>query len=144
MGSAMTATVLVVTGLVFLLLLVYFVSKASITRTRQRAAGDDDARAAVERLVQQTEQHAQNLLKQAERDAETLRKEAAVAAREKAHEIAAEAEREARERRQEILTLEQALADKTRALADRLTATDRLDQELRAREKALAASQQAL
>ena len=144
MGSAMTATVLVVTGLVFLLLLVYFVSKASITRTRQREAGDDDARAAVERLVQQTEQHAQNLLKQAERDAETLRKEAAVAAREKAHEIAAEAEREARERRQEILTLEQALADKTRALADRLTATDRLEQELRAREKALAASQQAL
>ena len=144
MGSAMTATVLVVTGLVFLLLLVYFVSKASITRTRQREAGDDDARAAVERLVQQTEQHAQNLLKQAERDAETLRKEAAVAAREKAHEIAAEAEREARERRQEILTLEQALADKTRALADRLTAPDRLEQELRAREKALAASQQAL
>ena len=40
-----------------------------------------------------------------------------------------------RERREEILALEQALADKTRALADRLTATDRLEQDLRGREK---------
>ena len=143
MGSAMTAS-LVAAALVFLLVLVYLVSRASISKARSRQGADDDARAAVDRLLQQTEQHAQNLLKQAERDAETLRKEASVAAREKAHEIASEAEREARERRQEILTLEQALADKTRALADRLTATDRLEQELRAREKALAASQQAL
>src|SRR3954454_13891797 len=78
-------------------------------------------------------------LKQAERDAETLRKEAALEAREKAHDLAAEAEKQARERRQEIIGLEQGLADKTRALADRLAATDRVEQDLRAREKAVAA-----
>ena len=46
------------------------------------------------------------------------------------------AERQARDRQQEIVGLEQSLADKTRALADRLAATDRLEQELRGREQA--------
>ena len=85
---------------------------------------------------------ADRALKQAERDAETLRKEATLEAREKAHELAAEAEKQARDRRQEIIGLEQGLADKTRALADRLAVTDRVEQELRAREKALAAHEQ--
>jgi ribonuclease Y len=143
MGSAVAVTVLVV-GLIVVPLLVFFISRASFARGSRTDLAAEEARAGVERLLKQTELTAQNLLKQAERDAETVRKEAAVAAREKAHEIAAEAERDARERRQELLTLEQALADKTRALADRLTATDRLEQELRAREKALVASQQAL
>ena len=98
----------------------------------------------MERLLQQAEITSQNLLKQAERDAETLRKAAAVEAREQAYAIATEAERQAGERRQEILRLEQSLADRTRALADRLADTDRLEQELRAREKSLAASEQAL
>ena len=84
---------------------------------------------------------AERLLKQAERDAETLRKEAALEAREKAHELTAGAEQQARDRRQEIIALEQALADKTRALADRLGTTDRLEQDLRARETALAAQE---
>jgi ribonuclease Y len=144
MGSAATAvTVALVAGAILLPLLVYVVARASTARERETTRAGDEARLAVERLLQQTELSAQNLLRQAERDAETVRKEAAVAAREKAHEIAAEAERLARERRQEILALEQALADRTRELADRITATDRLEQELRARERALAANEQA-
>jgi ribonucrease Y len=85
---------------------------------------------------------ADRLIRQAERDAETMRKEAALSAREKAHELAADAERQARHRRQEIGGLEQALADKTRALADRLAATDRLEQDHRGREKLLAQQEQ--
>ena len=80
---------------------------------------------------------ADRVLRQAERDAESARKEAALEAREKAHAITAEAERQVRNRQQEIVGLEQSLADKTRSLADRLAATDRLEQELRAREKAI-------
>jgi ribonuclease Y len=103
--------------------------------TMRRAATDsaDKARAEAERL-----------LRQAERDAEQSRKEAALEAREKAHELAAEADRQARDRRQEIVTLEQDLADKTRALADRIAGSDRLEQDLRRRDKALAAHEQTM
>jgi ribonuclease Y len=81
-------------------------------------------------------EEASRITVQAEREAENLRKEAALEARERAHELSSSAEASARERRQEILTLEQSLADKTRALAERITATDRLEQDLRAREQA--------
>ena len=100
---------------------------------RRRAATDALAKAHDE---------CQRVLKQAERDGDSVRKEAALEAREKAHELAAESERQARERRQQIVGLEEGLADKTRALADRLAATDRLEQDLRGREKALAAHEQ--
>ncbi|MGH9370540.1 MAG: ribonuclease Y [Vicinamibacterales bacterium] len=144
MGSAATTvSVLLVAGLIIVPVAVYFVSKATSTRRLAAESAALETRAGVERLLKQSEINAQSLLKQAERDAEALRKEAAIAAREKAHEIAAEAERQVRERREEILTLEQGLAERTRALADRLTATDRLEQDLRAREKALAAQEQA-
>jgi ribonuclease Y len=88
--------------------------------------------------LEQARAEAERIVRQAERDADSARKEAALEAREKAHEVAAEAERTARDRRQELLTLEQALADKTRALAERLAITDRLEQDLRAREKVIA------
>ena len=100
-------------------------------KRRAVAVEADRARAEAERSV-----------RQAERDADTVRKEAAIEARERAHEIAAEAEREAHQRRQEIVGLEQGLADKTRSLADRIAATDRLEQDLRRRDKALAGQQQ--
>ncbi len=100
---------------------------------RRRAATDALAKA---------HEECQRVLKQAERDGDSLRKEAALEAREKAHELAADSERQARERRQQIVGLEEGLADKTRALADRLAATDRLEQDLRGREKALAAHEQ--
>ncbi|HEX6975104.1 MAG TPA: Rnase Y domain-containing protein, partial [Vicinamibacterales bacterium] len=92
--------------------------------------------------VEKARAEADRLLRQAERDAETARKEAAIEARERAHEIAADAERQARERRQEIVDLEQGLADKTRSLADRIAATDRLEQDLRRREKTLVTQEQ--
>jgi ribonuclease Y len=101
--------------------------------SRRRAASIEVERARTE---------AERLTRQAERDAETARKEAALEARERAHEMAAEAEKQARQRRQEIVDLEQGLADKTRALADRLAANDRIEQELRQREKSLATQEQ--
>jgi ribonuclease Y len=101
--------------------------------TRRHAATD---------TLRKASEECDRALRQAERDADNLRKEAALEAREKAHELAADTERVARERRQEIIGLEQSLADKTRALADRLSSTDRLDQDLRAREKSVAAHEQ--
>jgi ribonuclease Y len=95
-----------------------------------------------EKTLGEARVEADRLTRQAERDAENLRKEAALEARERAHELAAEAERQARDRRQEIIDLEQALADKTRALADRLATTDRVEQELRNREKLSAQHEQ--
>jgi ribonuclease Y len=142
MGSTASAVgVIVVVGLVVVAAGVALYMAARTAAARRLAAEQAllEARNSVERLLQQTEQNTRNMLRQAERDAETLRKEAALEAREKAHELAAEAERQARERRREITTLEQSLADKTRALADRLATTERLDQDLRLREKALAA-----
>jgi len=143
MGSAATAaTISIVAVLVIASVAVYFSSRAALTRRTANDLAAEEAKAGVARLLKQTEQNAQNILRQAERDAEALRKEAAIEARERAHEIASEAERETRERRQEMLAIEQALAEKTRAFADRLTATDRLEQDLRARERALAAREQ--
>jgi ribonuclease Y len=100
----------------------------------RRTAADTIARAQAE---------ADRASRQAERDAESLRKEAALEAREKAHAAAAEAERQMQQRREEVLSLEQALADKTRALADRLAVSDRVEQELRAKEKAVVQQEQA-
>jgi ribonucrease Y len=102
---------------------------------RRRLADD-----AVERALEE----ADRLTKQAQRDSESLRKEASIEAREKAHEIAEQAELQARERRQEIVGLEQILADKTRVLADRISATDRLEQDLRARDKHVRQTEQAV
>ena len=93
--------------------------------------------------VGRAQAEAERLTRQAEREADTLRKEAALEAREKAHADAAEAERQARVRREEILSLEQALGDKTRALADRLASSAKTEQELRAREQSLAQQEQA-
>ena len=86
--------------------------------------------------VGRAEQHAGQLRQQAEREAESLKKEAQLEAREKAHGVVAGAEAAARARQQEISGLEQGLADKARALADRLTATEALERDLRARDAA--------
>ena len=58
--------------------------------------------------------------------------------------LAEQAEVQARERRQEIVGLEQILADKTRSLADRIAGTDRLEQDLRARDKHVRQQEQAV
>jgi ribonuclease Y len=135
---------MIAAGLVVIPTALYLAARATSARDRADQRATDDARESIRQLLAQAELNTQTLLKQAERDADTLRKEAVIEAREKAHAIAAEAEQRLRERREEVLTLEQQLAEKTRALADRLTASDRLDQELRARERALAARDQAL
>jgi ribonuclease Y len=94
--------------------------------------------------IGRAEEEAKRLLRDAERDSDTRRKEGLLEAKEKAHELLAEADRDARARRQEILELEQTLADKTRALAERLSATDKVEQELRLRERALDARETAV
>jgi ribonucrease Y len=86
---------------------------------------------------------AARIIKQAERDGESIRKEAALEARESAHAVTSAAEAKARETQHQISTLEQSLAEKTRSLADRLSATTRLEQELRATEERLSAREKA-
>jgi ribonucrease Y len=75
---------------------------------------------------------------QAQREAETLKKDAILEARETAHTLLSEAEQRARSRRDELVGVEQSLADRTRALADRLAAVDAVERELTAREAAAA------
>jgi ribonucrease Y len=84
-----------------------------------------------EETIGRAQTEAERLVRQAERDAESLRKEAALEAREKAHAAAAESDKHVRQRRDEIRSLEQALADKTRVLTERLTTCDRVEQDLR-------------
>jgi len=100
--------------------------------SRKRVAAETIGRA---------EDHVRQLRQQAEREAESLRREAQIEARERTHTLIAEAETAARVRQQEILALEQALADRTRDLADRIAGTEKLERELRARDSALAALQ---
>ncbi len=97
-------------------------------------------RIATETVIRAREE-AERLARDARRETEALKKEAALEAKERAHEVLAETERQARERQQEIGVLEQTLADKTRALADRISATEKLDQDLRNRERAIAQSE---
>ena len=97
--------------------------------SRKRLAADTIGRA---------EDHARTLHQQAERDAESLKKEAQLEAREKSHTLLADADKTARDRRQEIVGLEQGLADRIRALADRFAATEALERELRTRDAAVA------
>jgi len=98
-------------------------------RARRRIAADTIGRA---------QEEAAQLRKAAAREADSIRKEAQLEAREKSHAVVSEAERLARTRQQEIAGLEQALADRTRALADRITATEALERDLRSRDAALA------
>ena len=88
--------------------------------------------------VGRAEERAGILLQHAARDAESIKKEAQLEAREKAHGVIAEAEGTARTRQMEIAGLEQALTEKTRALADRTLAADALERDLRARDGAVA------
>ena len=97
--------------------------------SRKRIAADTVGRAM---------DQAGHIRQQAERDAESLKKEAQLEAREKSHVMLADAEQKARARQQEIAGLDHALADRTRALADRIAATESLERELRKRDAALA------
>jgi ribonuclease Y len=102
---------------------------------RKRAASE---------IVERADRHAADTRQQAEREAESVKKEAQLEARERAHALVADAEAKARARQQEMVGLEQALADKTRALADRIASTDAVERDLRARDAALADAQRGL
>jgi ribonuclease Y len=91
--------------------------------------------------VGRAEDQASLLRKQASLDVESLKREAQLEARERVHAMIAEGEDKARARQQEIASLEQALADKTRTLADRVLSADALERDLRAREGAVAEAQ---
>jgi ribonucrease Y len=140
MGSAGTFVnvLLVVVTLGGLAALVFFTSRATAARRQAADRLLDEARSAVDRLFQEARDNAEHVRRQAERDAESIRKEAALEAREKAHEVAARSEQQAHTRRQEITALEASLAEKTRALADRLAVADQLEQDVRRREASLA------
>jgi len=91
-------------------------------------------RRAAEALVSSARQAAATERQQGQREAETARKEALIEAREEAHRLISDAERQAHARRDEMLGLEQSLADRTRALADRLAATEAVERDVTARE----------
>jgi ribonucrease Y len=104
-----------------------FIAIVGWVASRKRIASETVGRA---------EQHAGQIRQQAEREAESLKKEAQLEAREKAHGVVAGAEATARARQLELSSIEQGLADKARALADRLAATESLERDLRARDAA--------
>src|SRR6188508_2896417 len=92
--------------------------------------------------IGRAEEQARQLRQQAEREADSLKKEAQLEARERVHVLLADAEAKARTRQVEIAGLDQALADRTRALADRLSGAEKLEREIGVRDAALAALQQ--
>jgi ribonucrease Y len=94
---------------------------------RKRIAADTIGRA---------QEQAQRLARDAERDAETTKKEALLEAKEKAHDILMEAERQARADRQQAAAQEQTLSRREAAIAERQAATEKLERELAARDKA--------
>src|SRR6266545_1596978 len=87
--------------------------------------------------IGRAEEQVRQLRQQAQREADSLKKEAQLEARERTHTLLSEAEQKARERQQEIIGLEQALADRTRTLADKITDAEKLERDLRVREAAL-------
>ena len=112
----------VVADIAGLIVLVWWIA------SRKRIAADTIGRA---------QEQAGQIRQQAGREAESLKKEAQLEAREKAHALIADAEKKARERQDEIGSLDQALAARTRALAERVAAAETIDRDLRAREARL-------
>jgi ribonuclease Y len=87
--------------------------------------------------IGRAEEQALRIVKDAERDAETQKKESLLDAKEKAHELLMATERQARQERQEATALEQTLARRDAALAERQNAVDRLEREISARDRAV-------
>jgi ribonucrease Y len=87
--------------------------------------------------VGRAEDEAGRIVRDAERDAETRRKEALLDAKEKAHDLLMESERQARQERQQAAALEQALARRDAALTERQITIDRLEQDVKARDRSV-------
>jgi ribonucrease Y len=92
---------------------------------------------------ERAQEQAARIRRDAEHEAENALKVAVLEGRERAHELLVEADRQGHERHREISRLEQTLAEQARVMADRVSASDRIEQELRAREQTLAAKLQA-
>jgi ribonuclease Y len=93
--------------------------------------------------VGRAEAQALRIVKDAERDAETRRKETLLEAKEKVHELLSAADRQTRQERQQVAALEQTLARRDTALAEREVVVDRLDRELKSRESVIAQREKA-
>jgi len=96
--------------------------------SRKRIASDTIGRATAE---------AERLIRDAERESETRKKETLLEAKEKAHELLTNAERQAHRELQQAQALEQTLARREATLGEHQAAADRVDKDLRARERAL-------
>jgi len=90
--------------------------------------------------IGRAEQEVALMRQQAQRDADSIKKEAQLEAREKAHAVVTDAEQRARDRQHEIAGLDAGLADRTRALAERTAAAEKLERDLRLRDAAAADS----
>ena len=88
------------------------------------------------------EEQALRTLKDAERDAETRKKEALLEAKEKAHALLVDAQREASQLRQSAVTMEQTIARRESALAERQSTVERLEKDLHGRERTAAEREQ--
>jgi ribonuclease Y len=88
--------------------------------------------------VGRAEQQAAQVLRDADREAEAKKKEALLEVKEQTHAMLVDAERQARERRLEAVKAEQSLSEKLQAVATRSSAAERVEKELKDREKALA------
>jgi ribonucrease Y len=107
------AALLLVSGL--LVWLYWFFSRSRIARDTIGRAQEDAAR----------------IRRDAEHDAENARKSAILDGKERAHDLLIDAERQAHERRHELTRAEAKLAEQTRALAERVAAGERIEQDLR-------------
>jgi ribonuclease Y len=87
--------------------------------------------------VGRAESEALRIVKEAERDAEAKKKETLLEAKEKAHELLMETERQARQERQSAAAIEQTLARRDAVVTEREAALDRLEKELKGRERAV-------
>lgn len=87
--------------------------------------------------VARAEEEARRIVKDAEREADARRKETLLDAKEKAHELVMESERQAHQLRQQASALEQALARRESAVAERQAVADRHEQDLTLRDHAL-------
>ena len=94
--------------------------------------------------VGQAEQQATRTLREAERESEARRKEVLLEAKEQAHAMTVDADRQCRERLAETQRLEQQVAEKSQSLGERLANADRLEKDIRARDRALAAREEAV
>jgi ribonuclease Y len=103
--------------------------------TRKRIAAETVGRA---------EEQAQRILQEAERSAISAKKEALLDAKEQAHERMLEAERQIQTRALEVVATEQALATRTRSLAQERESADRREAALGERERQIGSREREL